>query len=231
MHNTWLMSAVELGYFADTPWGKVPEDRKGELVFESPRIPQGLLGGSSGQKSSKLAELARKRKEKAKASGPSTEEKTSITLLSRLSQKQPPPAKIVPEVLQPTSAVSQPLQSTSPTLKVHKPAVQKQKSKCDLDQPEREDAPIPDATVEPVLQSTHPVALASPSRFAKSIFGERITLQHEIGVADGFLFFVSGNNTPAKANAFAGPSPDDIVVAAQSRSKGVQRSSGFVQVF
>lgn len=215
------MSPFELGYFVDAPWGKVPEERKGELVFAHPPTPRGLLGGSSGQKSSKLAELARRRKEKAQANATGKEEKPSVSLLSRLSQK-PPPAKTAPEthpLVRPTPRLPQ---TTPAAARKPGPEETSGQKRGDLDQPKGEDVPMPYVTPPPALAPTPTLAVASPSRFAKTIFGERITLRHEIAVADGLPFFVSGNNAPAKTNAFSGPSPDDIVVAAQSGSKGVQ---------
>jgi elongation factor 1 alpha-like protein len=227
-------TAAEMGYFADVPWGKVPEDRKGDLVLEGPQLRGGLLGGSSGQKSSKLAALAKKRKEKAQAATTAREEKTSISLLSRLSQKQPFPIKDAPEAssLSPSSTSPSQLPSPPPpplqplTPREVTPApltpsqtVRKEQSIVDLDQPKKEYSVVPEAVATEQVVKQEPLG-ALPSSFAKSIFGERITLRHEIDVADACLFFVSGNKETGKPNPFAGPSPDDIVVTAQSASKG-----------
>jgi elongation factor 1 alpha-like protein len=237
MQTSWpAVSAVEMGYFADAPWGNIPEDRKGELVLEGPQLRGGLLGGSSSApKSSKLAALAKRRKEKAQAApatatGATTttgEEKTSISLLSRLSHRQPPiTAKPVPE-----SSSSQPPSSQSPpettsALLVPLQTAPKEQSivdlvdLVDLDQPKKQEPVVPGATaIEQVVQQK--LLGASPSSFAQSIFGERITLRHEISVADARFFFISGNKDAGKPNPFAGPSPDDVVVAAHSASKGL----------
>lgn len=218
--STCTMSAVELGFFDDAPWGRVPEAHRAEIVLCG-EVRGGLLGGSSTpstQKSSKLAALAKKRKEKAQATAAAGDQKASVSLLSRLSQKAPPPPTTLPEkdaseAVLPPPPPPPPPRSPSPAL-VSEPQEQN-KSSLALDQPD--DTPIPDApaTFEELLA-------AAPSSFAKSIFGERITLRHELSVADGVLFFVSGNGVPAKAAAaFSGPSPDDIVVAAQGSSKGI----------
>jgi elongation factor 1 alpha-like protein len=230
MQTSWpAMSPVEMGYFADAPWGNIPDDRKGELVLEGPQLRGGLLGGSSSApKSSKLAALAKKRKEKAQAStatGATTmtgEEKTSISLLSRLSHKQ------LPAAAQPESPSSPPPSSqsppeTTPALSVPLQAAPKEQSIVDLvglDQPREREPVVSDATASEQLAQQKPLR-ASPSSFAQSIFGERITLRHEISVANVRLFFISGNKEAGKPNPFAGPSPDDVVVAAQSASKGL----------
>jgi elongation factor 1 alpha-like protein len=222
-----------MGHFADAPWGNIPEDRKGELVLEGPQLRGGLLGGSSSApKSSKLAALAKRRKEKAQAApatatGATTttgEEKTSISLLSRLSHRpSPTTAKPVPE-----SSSSQPPSSQSPpettsALLVPLQTAPKEQSivdLVDLDQPKKQEPVVPDATaIEQVVQQK--LLGASPSSFAQSIFGERITFRHEISIADARFFFISGNKDAGKPSPFAGPSPDDVVVAAQSASKGL----------
>jgi len=64
---------------------------------------------------------------------------------------------------------------------------------------------------------------ASPSSFAVSMFGERIVKTHAEKLANVTLFYYSATvNTPpaASSNAFAEPSPDDKVLAAQSQVKG-----------
>lgn len=222
IRNTGSMSPFELGYFVDAPWGRVPEERKGELVLAHPPTPRGLLGGSSGQKPSKLAELARRRKEKAQANAAGKEEKHSVSLLSRLSQKQPLSAKPAPKAPPPVQPPRRPPQTTPATARDPEPEETSGPKRDDLDQPKGEDVPMHCVAPPPALAPTPSLVVASPSIFAKTIFGERITLRHEIGVADGLPFFVSGNSAPAKTNAFSGPSPDDIVVAAQSGSKGGQ---------
>lgn len=52
-------------FFADCPWGKVPEHRKVDILVEPVHRPRGLLGGASKDgKMSKLAALAAKRRQK-----------------------------------------------------------------------------------------------------------------------------------------------------------------------
>ena len=61
------------GFFADCPWGRVPEHRKVDILIEPVYSTRGLLGGASKEgKMSKLAALAaRKRKENANPAMPS----------------------------------------------------------------------------------------------------------------------------------------------------------------
>lgn len=52
-------------FFADCPWGKVPEHRKVDILVEPVHRSRGLLGGASKDgKMSKLAALAAKRRQK-----------------------------------------------------------------------------------------------------------------------------------------------------------------------
>jgi elongation factor 1 alpha-like protein len=229
IHTLPTTSAVEWGYFANSPWGRIPNYRKGDLLDDMMLSwPGGLLGGSSSQKSSKLAALARKRKEKAQAAvapvegGTRYEQKTSVSLLSRLSQKHSAILKNdseTPKPPEPPEEIQQ-IEDDNNTLRVHgQISYQAEAINRDLDQPVVEDQST-SVAVLPVLVKKELVA--SPSSFAKSIFGQRIAARSEFNVADERIFFIPGNNTKAKSkNAFSGPSPDDVVVAAQSASKGL----------
>jgi elongation factor 1 alpha-like protein len=215
VRNPWAVSAVDWGYFADAPWGAIPQERETMLVEERKLWPSGLLGGSSRGKSSKLAALAKRRKEQAQANAAAGERNTSVSLLSRLAQK---PVAFSND----TSDSGAPVKTPPPPAEVDRlptppcELTEKQEIKLDFDQP------IVDASVAfvPEDAAQAQLLLALPSRFAKSIFGERITTRQENDVADRRVFSLSENNLQPKASAFSGPSPDDVVVAARSESKG-----------
>ncbi|KAF8465895.1 P-loop containing nucleoside triphosphate hydrolase protein [Kalaharituber pfeilii] len=65
---------------------------------------------------------------------------------------------------------------------------------------------------------------ALPSKFAVSMFGERIVKPVKQKVTNTSLFYYSATLPAAATNAFSGPSPDDVVLAAQSQSKGFGNS-------
>ena len=238
------MSAVELGCFADTPWGQVPAERRADLVCVAQTPRGGLCGGSSGK--SKLAALAKMRKEKAAAAAAGAaagtdKEKTSVSLLARLSATKPAAAPVPASAPAPAPAsASAPASAPAPALdtdtvrpralhpvsKVENPASLPPVKLSGATEAPPELAPaldqVEDAPAKPMEQTEVPALAAEPSCFAKSIFGERISLQPKYGITDGVMFFVSGNNLTAKAAAaFSGPSPDDVVVKAQNSSKGL----------
>ena len=77
--------------------------------------------------------------------------------------------------------------------------------------------------VEKAVQLFAVTPRASPSSFAVSMFGERIVKPHAEKITNATLFYYSATvNAPptASSNAFAEPSPDDKVLAAQSQVKG-----------
>lgn len=216
-------SATELGLFLDAPWGNIVKDRQGDIMLERLYPRGGLLGGSGGPlgKTSKLAALAKARKEKSEAQKREQqqslegEKRTAVSMLSRLSQKQsPPPALPIPKTLDilpagipksPVAKAQTPPQTGAPN-----------KPSPSLDQSTRE-------TPEERPQEEFVPALdlrAGPSKFAVSMFGDRITSSYEIEVTDARMFSLPGVPLNAQGTAFTGPSPDDIVAAAQNSSKG-----------
>jgi len=89
--------------------------------------------------------------------------------------------------------------------------------------------PGEDIVVEEAIQPFAVTPKASPSSFAVSMFGERIVKPHAEKITNATLFYYSATvNAPpaASSNAFAEPSPDDKVLAAQSQVKGT--ATGFL---
>lgn len=235
--NSIIQQSLDLAKFwADTPFGGIPEHRVAELLPPvRPCYPvkmSGLLGGSGLQstgKTSKLAALAKARS-KAKAENAAnsnaagaSEPKSAAALLDRLSKKKPV-VKAAPE----TALVEeQPVASPPPVPIAEPPRPQT---------PPSVEAPLvtpPDVPDSIFANSEAPVA-ASPSFFANSLIGRRIDEMliklHE-GMADAqMLYFSIAPSQKAAAKAkkgFEGPSPDDVVIAAQSQSKGGKLPSTF----
>lgn len=235
-YTTPKKSAVEYGFFLDAPWGSIPDSRRGSIMVEALCPRGGLLGGSGGTpggRTSKLAALARARKEKAEAQkklqqkDTGGEHNTAVSMLSRLSQKQPPPATsatpAVPATLDtlPTKVPESPV-ARSPTLS---PALIPDKPSQSLDQSTREEPEEQPAPNKKRKKSALTLDLrAGPSEFALSMFGDRIASLYEIEVADSRMFSLPGAPPNSQASAFAGPSPDDVVEAAQGSSKGSESS-------
>lgn len=171
----------------------------------------GLLGGSS--KTSKLAALAAARKKKTEDKKPShqpsqsTDLDRAVGLLERLSTKKPgeaPPLaestirKIPSPILKPTPKIKTP-EEDAPKIKT----------------PE-EDAPKIEAEVESPPEPPHvphcSIQQGQPTDFAQTLFGGRDKPR-----AMRFTHRYVEHPKYISADPFAKPSPDDIVIAAQSK--------------
>ncbi|PVH75367.1 hypothetical protein DL98DRAFT_498454 [Cadophora sp. DSE1049] len=207
-------------FFRDMPWLDTPQDR--QAVFIAPLYPRGgLLGGSSdgAPKMSKLQALAAARKKKTqeqKSSGSSGVEKPMADLtLSSSSGKEKSPTS-------PTKSTSRgfPIRKrkdSNPHEKAAKPT-----------QVEREPEPTQDVAIEdPALDQ------AEPSAFANTMFSSSSPTTTTPRPHSSNLFslpYTSNAAAPTTADPFAGPSPDDVVIAAQSKaakggSKGPPKTS------
>ncbi|KAL1970010.1 hypothetical protein VTN77DRAFT_6415 [Rasamsonia byssochlamydoides] len=214
-------------FFRDAPWLNIPPHRQAEIRIE-PLYPRlGLMGGNpqSEGKVSKLAALAaaRKKKESEKKEvekttpshpedeAPSTERKPGLSLLERLSgSKEPRPvskagglaalkARRTPsvDVEKPKEEISV---STTPSLGEKGPA-------------ERPGEQQPSVNLR-----------ASPSTFATIIVGDGTRPSTEPSHLCRKTFDVMKvyGQDLTEAFDFAGPSPDDVVLNAQSASKGLK---------
>ena len=209
-----MRTATEAGWFADMPWGAVDRARNAELVMVDNGCKGGLLGGSSGgQKMSKLAALAKARKEK-KAAADEEQKGTAVSLLDRLSTPKPPvpptpPAQQdVPPIFEKVIPEPEPAPEPAPAPKTPEPA--------------------PPPPLEPRSPTPPPVEAppqadplkADASRFARSVFGARLEVAGDCVVADTRVFTLLGKNAKKPQNdPFAEPSPDDKVFAAQKGAK------------
>ncbi|TAQ87088.1 hypothetical protein B7494_g4603 [Chlorociboria aeruginascens] len=201
------------GFFKDTPWLNVPSSRR--AIFTAPLYPRGgLLGGSSNKppKMSKLQALAAARKKKA--------------------QEQKAEASI--EVDRPMASLSlgglyDNEGATGIDTDLGAPIRERTARRLPLRK--RKDSNPHQKTPKPPSSSSGPVQIcpdiemddpladqAEPSAFANTMFGNTRTSRQSTG--DLFTLPYSSSTTVSSTNPFAGPSPDDVVIAAQSKAAG-----------
>jgi elongation factor 1 alpha-like protein len=185
-------SAVD--FFQDSPWMKIPEHRKADIVIE-PLYPRlGLRGGAANAgKVSKLAALASKRRQKenhppASERDPGGELKEHC-LPNRTKPRITPPSR------------PKPAAADDPRTAAHQAPPTSEESSAEADRPEH--APDPSLAIDQNLRG-HPSAFAS------------IMTNHD----PESQFTPSTDSLSVKVTAtsfnFAEPSPDDIVTKAQS---------------
>lgn len=232
-------SAAE--FFRDSPWLKVPSHRRADITVE-PLYPRlGLLGGApeSSGKTSKLAALAaaRKKKEgvKAKAgtAAPSADSTVTdqaetssaerkgipLSLMERLSssgkqQRPPEPASGLRALGKGTRSRAHAIQKR-PSPDTNNPPKKHDESRLEEQRLKKMDSekelPKPDIRAE-------------PSPFATIIIGEATrpmkTESSHLHSQNVDLMQVYGQDL-TEAFDFAGPSPDDVVLNAQSSAKGL----------
>jgi elongation factor 1 alpha-like protein len=187
----------------------------------------GLLGGTS--KPSKLAALAaarKKKEEERRQAGPSTgplESSRTISLLDRLGSKKEIAPVLAPALNKPAQRRAEPEQ---PAFTV---PVRTKRQSSFIQETQIEPAKTIEATEPPLKRQAIQDLRAQPSAFAQALFG---FLGSDGGAALDIQSTVS-RNSPLRnlsftlpyvdsveqlpANPFAGPSPDDIVLAAQSK--------------
>ncbi|CAD6568372.1 MAG: Hsp70 suppressor, GTPase facilitates ribosomal subunit dissociation [Alectoria sarmentosa] len=207
------------GFFSDSPWLNIPEDRRGEILIE-PLYPRGkLLGGTSnpdGAPKSKLAALAAARKKKENQRAEDGQNATSsVALLDKLSHK---PRQAKPDN---ASNLSNPKPSSAITEQTvnEQPRKYSQRKSKGLESPQN-DQPVKEGSVRSdILASTDIEKMpeitptAGPSGFARTIFGApTVSQQHDIQTSN---HYVLAPDTYAEFD-FTGPSPDDIVTKSQN---------------
>ena len=223
------LSAADV--FKDVPWFNVPLYRRAEITIE-PLLPRGrLFGGSSDgvPKVSRLAALAaaRRKKENEKANIPGSKNppSKSIALLDKLTGTYKPYEEVANKSMETVkSAPSTPKQEsdTLSTSQSHKVPLSKRKSHS----PSKPIDPLGQAILEPEMtketQGIPAPIIDTPSPFARAMLGPTLSNRSspKASKLSPFLgsFYVSEMNH-AELNNFTGPSPDDVVAAAQN-SKG-----------
>jgi elongation factor 1 alpha-like protein len=203
-------NATATDFFWDVPWGNVPPERMGVITVDAPHYKGGLPGGSS-----KLAALAAKRRKEREdaeaASKASTDADSAVAMLDKLSVKSKEninPSQRggdVEDVDRPSRASRYPIRRRSPSPRPEA-----------LKEPEAEEPQAP----QPAVVVESPAQRATASMFASTLCGsDDATKQVPSQLRDSFAAY----KTPDTVDAFSGPSPDDIVRAAQAKGAGSGR--------
>lgn len=195
-------------FFADAPWLSIPTSRQAHIIKEPLRLPTGLLGGSAkGEKMSKLAALAAKRRQKENVqpvqvggeSQPTVDDFASSLKALRLSS----PA-LFKRKLSDITGKDQFNTGTTQKPPRHTPVT---------DSPEKRS---PAATLYPQKEDAEfePKDLkARPSPFASTILGSATPTQ-----PSNLDFVVEQSLLGSQLHGFdfTVPSPDDVVLKAQA---------------
>ncbi|KAI6760743.1 hypothetical protein HG530_009603 [Fusarium avenaceum] len=193
---------VPAWYFDDMPWLNVPQERRADFV-EPERPRGGLLGGGEGvPKMSKLQALAAARKKKIDEKKELERvEKGVETLSVRDSQKEN------------DTTLSQKRHMPQPTPQVVSP-LNDIESQVTPDDNKQQDVGSPSKGGFIDEDFTVVVSQATPSAFAQTLFGSAPVKTHR---PDVFAMPYTSSSS-FTAHAFAEPSPDDIVLAAQAKA-------------
>ncbi|KAF7547708.1 hypothetical protein G7Z17_g7534 [Cylindrodendrum hubeiense] len=213
-------------FFDDMPWLNVPQDRL--TVFIQPDRPRGgLLGGGEGPpKMSKLQALAaarKKKNEEKKEQDKALQTEKGIASLSindstQKENRKPPLSSLAKRQKTTDQSTLQPhSQPSAPTnRRDHQSTGQNESSVDAADGLDRGHA---DSPVNPPTKPDEYVALiqtVAPSAFAQTLFG---SAPDALGSHRPDVYAMPHTSSSSFfAQAFAEPSPDDIVLAAQAKA-------------
>lgn len=211
-------------FFKDAPWLNIPSHRQGEITIEPLYQPGRLLGGSPvGQNAppkSKLAALAASRKKKEIPTSASKETNSSVALLDKLGTK-----------FQTTRIDGQSTQPQEEGIKIvpqssDLPAKRYPTKKRQVPEPaetQNSDPKKAQPGFEAVVQDTPvvvPAPIACPSNFAQTLLGTSVAVpRSSTASAQCSTFYPAYTQEHTENDPFTGPSPDDVVIKAQT-SKG-----------
>ena len=234
------LSATE--FFRDCPWLNVPKERQGEILIK-PLYPRcGLLGGSLQQgngKPSKLAALAAARRRKENDKPLERTSNSSVALLDSLGWTRPSSTATNTARGQKEDAPKPQASSLSTHMSVVRKYPTRRRASTKDDEPDssrlRLESPKP--IVNDTQDTPRPLAIlaASPSAFAQTMFGlpsatsrgfDHLSVQKESSRRPHVTHYALPLTpmTITESSAFAGPSPDDVVMKAQN-SKGPARGT------
>jgi elongation factor 1 alpha-like protein len=192
-------------FFRDMPWLHTPHER--QATFIAPLYPRGgLLGGSSdgAPKMSKLQALAAARKKKAQ------EQKSSGSI-----GVEAPMANLTLGLAKSTESKNGSSSRAFP-----------QRKRKDTNPHEKAPLPLERESSKEEIQDfpmgTPPLDQAEPSAFANTMFS---TPSRPSTQPDSFFTLPYNASPPTNTDPFAGPSPDDVVMAAQSKGSTISASS------
>ncbi|TGJ77118.1 hypothetical protein E0Z10_g10764 [Xylaria hypoxylon] len=199
-------------FFHDMPWLNIPNGHR-TVFIEPPRPFGGLLGGSSSSgKMSKLQALAAARKKKA-------EDQKSENRKTQFSEKDVAPAT-AKESNRPISGILAARLSSREDVKpfpIH--------TKARVESTPDGTTEYPDAVMTQTCISDHsvttdppldPLQLAAPSAFARTLLGSSTSWAAPVPRIQYPIPYMS--LTSSVADAFSEPSPDDVVLTAQSKA-------------
>ncbi|KAH6865420.1 elongation factor 1-alpha [Alternaria rosae] len=204
-------NAAVTDFFWDVPWGNVPPERLGVITVDPPHYKGGLLGGSS-----KLAALAAKRRKdredaEAAASKANHDADSAIAMLDKLSVKNQEGGNAsVGGGTGPARPSRYPIRRRSPS-----PAPETPK------EPEIEEPQAP----QPAVVVESPAQRATASMFASTLCGSDESSKHPQAPLQEVPLPFAAYKSYDGSGAFAGPSPDDIVRAAQAKGAGGGRTT------
>ena len=200
-------------FFRDMPWLNIPKHR--ETVFIEPARPKGgLLGGSgqSGGKMSKLQALAAARKKKAEEQKSEKAIKETAQGFNHLTLNSPPsetkesqPVKPLGSVLGKRLATAQPPGSPNPQGESQAPATPAEEVETQAAEP----------AASPTLEQETPLETTAPSAFAQALLGP--TTSSNAPAPRNQFPYPYLSLTSSVTDAFSEPSPDDVVLTAQSK--------------
>ncbi|KAI4911324.1 hypothetical protein J4E85_011233 [Alternaria conjuncta] len=201
---------VTTDFFWDVPWGNVPPERLGVITVDAPHYKGGLLGGSS-----KLAALAAKRRKEredaeAAASKANNDADSAIAMLDKLSVKNQEGGNPSLGGTGPARPSRYPIRRRSPS-----PAPEAPK------EPEIEEPQAP----QPAVVVESPAQRATASMFASTLCGSDESSKHPQAPLQEVPLPFAAYKSYDGTGAFAGPSPDDIVRAAQAKGAGGGRTT------
>jgi elongation factor 1 alpha-like protein len=198
-------------FFCDVPWGNVPSHRLGKITFE-PILPLGrLLGGS------KLAALAAAKKKKKQqetmdnldvgSSGPELQSDVdnALSILDRLGVKSRE---------SPTISTSKGVVGSDQRPGQGRYPLRKRPSSPPPEISQPEESPSNEAT-EPTIQ--FPDLRTKPSTFASTLCGLHEPSPRRQSADASFPAPYTGLPGFSGTNPFAGPSPDDVILRAQTK--------------
>ncbi|RFU32784.1 hypothetical protein B7463_g3545, partial [Scytalidium lignicola] len=204
-----------VNFFQDTPWLKVPKER--QAVFIEPLYPRGgLLGGSpdNAPKMSKLQALAAARKKKAQEqnsnSRPSTEDSTASRAHDNGNVGESQMLKTSATVPQKSALRAFPVRKAQKEIPQSNIA-SRQESPPRVDETSKQEA----GSIE-----SKSILETKPSAFANIILGGEERASQHLQSDNIFILPFTVNTAISITDAFTGPSPDDIVIAAQSKASG-----------
>lgn len=210
--ETCLSPLIEADFWNDMRWLNVPTER--QTLFVKPRRPRGgLLGGSPDAvpKMSKLQALAAARKKKAQeeklnaTSDRVDQPMADLTISQNVGKEEP---SVTPNADGSSTA------ERSRVYLVRKRKNSSQHRKSSLPEEPAESSSIPQTEVNiqpPVIEQ------ARPSAFASTMFGNNDSFSGRHLPGAFFILPFQTNSSLPSTDAFAGPSPDDTVLTAQSK--------------